>query len=246
MRRLRTLLLDTLEFVKDFLHAARSQVAAIRLQFGGVTGFTLGKADCAPIPVVMLPGILERSTYMAPLGRFLASKGHPIHVIDALGWNLLSIQDSVERCVKALQDQHISDAVLLAHSKGGLIGKAVLLDPRATAAVAGMVALSTPFDGSSFGGPLQYLPFAKRSPLGLFFPNNEALGRLSVEAEINSRIVSMAPARDQMIPGGSHLEGATNVTLDGRGHFRPVDDEGVWEQVHSWVHTLGQMPDRDP
>ena len=41
-----------------------------------------------------------------------------------------------------------------------------------------------------------------------------------------------------MIPGGSHLDGATNVTLQNRGHFRPVDDPAVWEQVHAHVHQL--------
>lgn len=245
MRRLRTLLSDAREFVRDFSHAARAQAAAIRLRLSGVTGFTVGRADCAPIPVVMLPGILESSTYLAPLARFLASRGHPIHVIDALGWNLFSIEESVERCVKVFQDDDICGAVLVAHFKGGLIGKAVLLDPRVSDAAAGMVALSTPFGGSSFGGRLQHLPFASRSPLGLFFPGNDALGRLSSEAEVNGRIVSMSPERDQMIPGGSRLDGATNVRISGRGHFSPIDDETVWEQVHTWVHALGDVPRND-
>lgn len=192
--------------------------------------------------MVLLPGILERSTYLAPLGRHLAEQGHPVHVVDSLGWNIAGLKESVDRCITLLQDRDLHGAVLVAHSKGGLIGKALLMDPRLGDAAVGLVAVATPFGGSTFGGPLQRLPWVTRSPLGLFNPTSAEVAALTLGRDVNARIVSLAPEWDQMIPGGSHLEGATNVTLQNRGHFRPVDDPAVWEQVHTHIHQLAEHP----
>ncbi len=245
MRRLRAVTSWVSDAVKDFTYAARSQAIATWLRWRGGVGFTVGTADCSPIPVVLLPGILERSTYLAPMGRFLAARGHAVHVIDALGWNLSGIEESVEHCLQVLHDETIHGAVLVAHSKGGLIGKALLLDPRVEDAAVGLVAVATPFGGSTFGGPLQRLPLVEDSPLGLFLPSSADLERLAQDDDVNVRIVSLAPEWDQMIPGGSHLKGAINVTLAGRGHFRPVDDPEVWEQVHSHIHALAEPVQSD-
>ncbi|RMB61868.1 esterase/lipase family protein [Tessaracoccus antarcticus] len=241
MRRLRELAGQVTDAVLDVGHAGLAQTRAGWAWFRRHGGFPIGTADCAPIPVVLLPGILERWIYMAPMGRFLASQGHPVHVVATLGWNISSLEDSVERCLQFFSDKDIHGAVLVAHSKGGLIGKSLLLDPRLGDGAVGLVAVATPFAGSTLGGPLQRLPFLQRSPLGLFTPTNLELGRLSEERDVNSRIVSLAPAWDQMIPGGSRLEGATNVLLEGRGHFRPVDDPAVWGQVHTHVHDVAEL-----
>ncbi len=236
-----------IDAIQDFAHAARAQAIAIWLRYRGDVGFTVGSADCSPIPVVLLPGILERSTYLAPIGKYLAARGHAVHVIDALGWNLAGIEESVEHCLQVLHDEKVHGAVLVAHSKGGLIGKALLLDPRVEDAAIGLVAVATPFGGSTFGGPLQRLPLVESSPLGLFLPQSSDLARLARDEDVNRRIVSLAPEWDQMIPGGSHLEGATNVIFAGRGHFRPVNDTDVWQQVHTHIHTLAeQKPSGNP
>lgn len=245
MRRLKALAQRLTEVALDFHHAGRAQVASSWARLRRRSGFTLGPSDCAPIPVVLLPGILEQSTYLAPLGRFLASHGHPVHVVNSLGWNISSLSRSVNHCMQALRDDDIHGAVLVAHSKGGLIGKAVLLDPRLGDSAVGLVALATPFAGSTLGGLLQQLPLVRYSPLGLFAPTSAELLSLGEEMEVNARIVSLAPQWDQMIPGGSHLDGAINVDVDGRGHFRPVDDPAVWEQVHTHIHQLAELSGGD-
>ncbi len=228
-----------IDALQDFGHAARAQAIATWVRLGGGAGFTVrtGSTTCSAVDVVLLPGILERSTYLVPLGRYLSSRGHRVHVIDALGWNVFGIDESVEHCLKVLEDREVHSAILVAHSKGGLIGKALLLDPRAGDVAIGLVAVATPFSGSTFGGPLQRLPLVESSPLGMFLPNSDDLRRLAHD-DVNGRIVSLSPEWDQMIPGGSHLEGATNVTLARRGHFRPVGDPEVWAQVHHHIHSL--------
>lgn len=238
MRRLSRATRLVRDAARDFTHAGRAQAAANWTRWRGRSSFPLGDSDCDSVPVVLLPGILERSTYLLPLGRFLCARGHPVHVVDALGWNISSLEESVERCLQTLEDEDVHGAVLVAHSKGGLIAKALLLDERLGDDAVGAVTVATPFAGSTLGGRLQRL--VRRSPLGLFSPDNEDLERLAAERWVNSKIVSLAPVWDQMIPGGSHLEGAHNVTLADGGHFRPVNDPAVWEQIHTYLHELAR------
>lgn len=205
---------------------------------------------CDAIPVVLLPGILEPWTWLAPMGNWLARHGHPVHHVETLGWNLRDIDSSAARCLEVLKERGIHRAVLVAHSKGGLIGKALLAQtlpsakrvvgeqPDADPHAIGMVTLATPFGGSSLGGPLQRLPLVSLSPLGMFLPDSPQLTALAQEQAVNAHIVSLEPKWDQVIPDGSHLDGATNVTLDAVGHFRPLGDEAVWKTIHEFIHTL--------
>ena len=183
MRRLRTLLSDAREFVRDFSHAARAQGVATWARRRGATDYAVGTADCAPIPVVLLPGILERSTYLAPLGRFLAAQGHPVHAVESLGWNISGLDESVERCLTLLQDRDVQGAVFVAHSKGGLIGKALLTDPRLGDAAVGLVAVATPS-----GDPISML--ALTVPMCLLYEVSIVIGRLRDRAKRRSAAAS--------------------------------------------------------
>ncbi|MCC2594265.1 hypothetical protein LKO27_12695 [Tessaracoccus sp. OS52] len=222
--------------------------------------------DCREIPLVLLPGILEPWSYLAPMGTWLQQQGHPVHYVETLGWNLGDLAASAESCLATLRERNVERAVVVAHSKGGLIGKAMLTEVMAerggsfdrsrktqvhgttdalSAAdeepvVVGVVAVATPFSGSTLGGLLQRLPLVHRTPVGMFLPGSPQLSALAREQAVNAHIVSLAPEWDQVIPGGSHLEGATNFALDVPGHFRPVRDRGVWEIVHEFAHTLAE------
>lgn len=212
-----------------------------------------GDPGCAEIPVVILPGILEPWTYLAPMGNWFGELGHPVHYVETLGWNLADVARSAERCRDVLRERGVDEAVIVAHSKGGLIGKAAMALSRQahsgeTASASpegqfvGMVTVATPFGGSSLGGRLQRLPGVRRTPLGMFLPGSTQLVSLAMERAVNERIVSLAPAWDQVIPEGSHLEGALNVRLDVPGHFRPVRDEDVWRTIHEHIHLLAAAP----
>lgn len=195
---------------------------------------------CRDIAVVLLPGILEPWSYLAPLARWLGRHGHAVEFVETLGWNLHDLDSSAERCLAVLRERGIRHCVLVAHSKGGLIGKAVLLRQGDDEVARGLVAVATPFGGSSVGMRLHGL--VARSPLGLFSPGSPVLRGLAGEAAVNARIVSLVPAWDQVIPEGSHLEGAVNVDLDMPGHFRPMREDAVWRLIHEHVHRLGDAP----
>ena len=201
---------------------------------GSADAFTAPGPDAAHhTPLVLLPGIWERWQYLEPLADSLHSHGHPVYFVTALGSNGSPLDASARLVGAFLAEHDLTDVILVAHSKGGLIGKLVMLDPDAGQRVRGMVALSTPFAGSSLAWPV-----FRRSPLGVFSPRGRAILDLSAQRDVNARIVSLLPTHDQVIPEGSRLEGARNVTLEIGGHFRPLRDQQVHRAIHDAVHKL--------
>ncbi|AQP48285.1 hypothetical protein BW730_13005 [Tessaracoccus aquimaris] len=195
--------------------------------------------ECAAIPVVVLPGILENPRYLSPFTTWLAAAGHPVTTVASLGWNVSGLATSVDRVFDEVGGMGLRDAVLVAHSKGGLIGKAMLRDPRSQGMLIGMVAVATPFSGSVLWERAQATAAVRRSPLGLFHPASAELAGLAVDGSVNARIVSLQPSFDQVVPKGSHLEGAVNEMLPVGGHFRSVRDPASWAVIHAHVDRLG-------
>ncbi len=212
----------------------------VRTQFvrGTPDAFTAPGPDAAhAMPLVLLPGIWERWTFLDPLARALNGYGHPVYLIAALGNNGMPLDASSALVARFLIERDLPEVILVAHSKGGLIGKLVMLDPQVAGRVRGMVALSTPFAGSSLAWPI-----FKRSPLGIFAPRGRAIVDLAAQREVNARIISLQPTHDQVIPEGSRLEGARNVTLEVAGHFRPLRNPAVHRTIHDLVHELEAQP----
>jgi hypothetical protein len=186
------------------------------------------KGDRAP--VIVLPGIYESWNFMLPLVGALHSAGHPVHVIAALHRNRRPVAFGAAAVVDYIHRNNLSRVVIVAHSKGGLIGKQVmmLLEAEAvvdrTAALTGshaghrvvesMVAICTPFLGS------RYANFMVLPSLRAFRASDAGLVALRANVESNARIVSVYGRFDPHIPEGSELPGAHNVLIDTGGHFR--------------------------
>lgn len=171
--------------------------------------------DRAAAPVVLLPGIYETWEFLAPVARALVRAGHPVHAVEALGHNARPVPESADVVAEHLARTDLQEVVLVAHSKGGLIGKHVMLSP-AGGRVRGMVAVATPFTGSRWARYM--LSRALRS----FDPRDPVLLALAGELLVNDRITAVYPAFDPHIPETGHLVGARNVELPLAGHFRPL------------------------
>lgn len=215
----------------DWAHVARRWPASL-LDRTPADAFASGDRT----PVVLLPGIWESWRYLLPLARRLHALGHPVHPLPTLGWNGRPLEESLERARAGFAALDVERPVLVAHSKGGLIGKSLLVDAlgsRDPAAPRGLVAVCTPFGGSKLSWRA-----LSRTPLGLFAPNGSTILALAAERAVNDRIVSIGSAWDEMIPNGSFLAGAHNITLAMPGHFRPVADGGTALLVHENVERL--------
>jgi hypothetical protein len=184
-------------------------------------------------PVVLIPGVYERWQFLRPLADALSARGHPVHVIPELGINTRAIPASGRRVLAALAARDLRGVALVAHSKGGLIGKAAMLEDT-DGRIDRLVAVATPFSGSR-------MAFYTVVPaLRAFRPSHPVIRRLVGERAVNARITSIQPAFDPHIPEGGDIDGGTNVRLDVVGHFRVLEDPAAIAAV---IAAVEREPD---
>jgi pimeloyl-ACP methyl ester carboxylesterase len=192
----------------DYAYVARARLRAVRY----------GVRPPAPNagwrhPVLMIPGVFETWHYLRPLGQRLAALGHPVHYVAALGFNHRPIGATAAMLQRYLQREDLREVMIVAHSKGGLVGKRMLAhDDLGDARVTRLVAVNSPFSGTTVAR-------LGLGPWREFLPTNQRIVALARELAVNSRIVSLTSQFDQYIPGGVHLDGAENVVLPDVGHF---------------------------
>ncbi|HEY0260939.1 MAG TPA: alpha/beta hydrolase [Lacisediminihabitans sp.] len=179
-------------------------------------------------PVLLLPGIYETWQFLLPVADRLHRLGHPIHVLTGLGYNRGTIPDAAALAERYLEDRDLRGVILVAHSKGGIIGKRLMVDDR-DGRIARLIAVNSPFGGSSLAR------FAPNRALRVFSPRDPILTALAANLEANSRITSIYSRLDPLIPEGSRLEGATNVELDLVGHFRPLGSVRLMAEVENAI-----------
>lgn len=180
-------------------------------------------------PVLLIPGIYETWHFLRPVGDALHADGHPVHVLETIGRNGRPIAWVAEQARRLIQERDLRRVVIVAHSKGGIVGKQLLVDelarPDAERRIAHLVAIASPFHGSSM---------ARLVPVGglrAFLPGDALLGRLATERAVDARITSIAPRLDPHVPEGSRLEGAEYIEVDTVGHFAILRDPRTLDAV---------------
>jgi pimeloyl-ACP methyl ester carboxylesterase len=165
-------------------------------------------------PVVILPGVYETWHFLRRVGEALNRGGHPVHVIESLGFNRAPIPASAALVARELVDRDLRGVAIVAHSKGGLIGKHLMSNDDPDGRVDRLIAVATPFGGS---GMARLVP---GRTLRAFLPGDAVIRALTDARGANARVTSIYPRFDPNIPEGSRLEGATNVEIPVVGHFR--------------------------
>ncbi|HXD60829.1 MAG TPA: alpha/beta hydrolase [Lacisediminihabitans sp.] len=214
----------SLVWTLDHVYAARVQLRY--LADGSVPQAYL---DGDAPPVLLLPGVYENWQFLKPVGELLNSLGHPVHVVRELGYNRQPIADSAELATRILIERDLRHVVIVGHSKGGLIGKQLMVKDAVAGRIDRMVAINSPFSGSRLA---RYAPGA---PLRAFLPSNETIATLAQNLEANSRITSIFSSFDPVIPEGSRLDAAENVELPLSGHFRPLGSRELLDAVRRAV-----------
>lgn len=180
-------------------------------------------------PVLIIPGIYENWRFMQPVAKLLHSKGYDVHVLTGLGYNRGTIEKMALVAKKYLKENNLKNISIVAHSKGGLIGKHLLTITQEPKIIRTLIAINTPFSGS------KYAYFFLLPSLRIFTPNSPTLALLNKNSEVNKYITSIYAVFDPHIPGGSYLKGARNIQLDTHGHFRVL----AGRKVHAAVlHSL--------
>ena len=185
----------------------------------------------ARAPVVLLPGVYETWQFLKPIADRLNAGGHPVFVISDLGYNLRDIPASARLVASFITAHSLRNVIVVAHSKGGLIGKYVMTLDDEDGRVCHLVAVNTPFGGSTYA---RFIPLRS---VRAFVPTEPTLAMLGGRRERNPRITSIYSRFDPHIPGGSALEGARNVRLPLMGHFRPLGQRLLIDAVENTVEN---------
>lgn len=176
-------------------------------------------------PVLLLAGVYETWQFLRPIADRLNGYGHPVYLVPEIGYNRAPIVSTAAVVERFIIDRDLRGIVVVGHSKGGLIGKQLMM----TAAVADridlMVAINSPFSGSRFAR------LAPGATLRAFSPKDRTLRMLADNLEANARIISIYSTLDPVIPEGSRLDDATNIELPVTGHFRPLGQRVLLEAV---------------
>ncbi|ACQ81418.1 putative lipase transmembrane protein [Beutenbergia cavernae DSM 12333] len=208
--------------------------------------------------VVLLPGVYETWHVMAPLAWALHDAGHPVHVVPSLGRSGAPIEALAPLAAAALARADLRDVVLVAHSKGGLVGKSLMVAEAAGAAadrgqeaaaaaqvarpasdvpvprIRGLVTVATPWAGS------RYAPWIPMRAVRALGPRAAALVALGAEVHVDSRIVAVRPSWDPHIPDPHPPAAARDVVVDATGHFRILADPDVHAAVLDGVASLSR------
>lgn len=192
--------------------------------------------------VLVLTGIWEPYAFIYPLLDHLRDSGFRTHAIRRPSLNLEPLDVLADRVAAYLDETDLTDAVVVAHSKGGLVAKQLLVDERTRGRFRGAVAICAPFGGSELAGLV---------PDGLgvrtLLPGSEMLRELASHTEVNHKIVSIFPAYDPVVPDeGSRLEGAHNVEISRFGHFTLLSEQHVLTAVSDAIVWLHENLDGEP
>jgi pimeloyl-ACP methyl ester carboxylesterase len=203
-------------FARDYLTAAGSLVA-------GATSRTDPRVYRSGTgrPCVVIPGVYETWHFMRPIIEALHDRGHPVFVVSALRHNRRPVLDSAEMVTRFVAERGLDDVFIVAHSKGGLIGKYAMLKLDPEHRFVRMVAIATPFSGS------RYANWAPNRTLRAFRADDPITSMLAKEDLVNDRIVSVFGEFDPVIPESSVLPGARNVKVAVGGHFEVLRHPSV-------------------
>jgi hypothetical protein len=227
-------------FAADYAIAGWTQVLAL-VPASAPERYRRGDPDKPTI--VMVPGVYETWLFMKPVADMLNEHGYPVAVVRGLGYNRRPVVDTSKRLARALSRRPVRAAgrIIVAHSKGGLVGKHLMLTGGPAVDARAMVAVCTPFAGS------RYARWLLDPSLRAFLPTDSTIVELSSHADVNSRIVSIYPPVDQHVPDGSQLAGATNVEIPVPGHFRllthPDGLRAILEGVESLLPVAAERAD---
>lgn len=181
-------------------------------------------------PVILIPGITNRWGFMKKLGDRISLEGHPVYIVPRLGYNLVDIPTAAKIVQEVINENKLEDVIIVAHSKGGLIGEYLLTcDKR----IKKLIAVATPFYGSHLAKFFKLKAFKELSP------ESKIITELNLNEEVNKRIISLVPVFDNHVwhQSGSFLKGAKNIKVEVSGHHKILFSGQVADQILDILRT---------
>jgi hypothetical protein len=223
-------------WILDYAYAAALHVRAIAGGWRVPEHYAHGEPGKPT--VVLIPGVYERWNFLKPIADRLWEDGYSISIVHGLGYNRRPVVGTSDRLAAALSRVRANPAgrIIVAHSKGGLVGKHLMLHHHEDLGVRGVVAVCTPFAGS------RYAKYLLNPTLRAFSPTDETIVLLGRDSSVNAQIVSIFGPFDPHVPDGSVLVGATNVRVPVSGHFRILHSAEAIGAAADAVTLLASRP----
>lgn len=176
--------------------------------------------------MILVPGIFSTWGGMKKLADYVSSNGYAIHVIKALGEELKDIPTSAEIVTSYIENNQLSNIILLSHSKGGIIGKYLLENLNKNQSVIGMISIATPYVGTSVA---RYFPFKR---IREFDTDSDLIKSMEANSFENHKIIAIYAKIDEADTLGGYLKGAKeNIELDVNGHIRILFNDKLLKTV---------------
>ncbi|MBI4114904.1 MAG: alpha/beta fold hydrolase [Candidatus Niyogibacteria bacterium] len=212
-------------WVHDYLYALHmhSHAFLIRKQ----PGHYLGHVKEGKTPIVLIPGVYGKWNFLKAFADPLSRAGHPMYVLEHLGYNAKEIHHSAKLVRELIDEKKLHNVIILAHSKGGLIGKHVLAFDNVDDRVKKVIAIATPWKGSNIVKIFRHKSFTE------LHPESEIIKKLHAQNHVNHKIVSIFSEFDNHVwPTEScRLEGAKNIQVEVWGHHKILFNRNVRDIV---------------
>lgn len=182
-------------------------------------------------PIILIPGLFEEHHFLDTFADALSLAGHPIYILENLGRNIKTVPDSAKLVKELIIEKDLHNIIIVAHSKGGLIGKYLLAFDNADDRIKKVIAIASPWKGTKL-----FNYFWQKS-MKEFRPESEIINKLKKQPQVNNKIVSIYGESDNVVfPIDScYLEGAKNIQVKNHGHHKILFDEHVCDIVMSEV-----------
>lgn len=178
-------------------------------------------------PVILIPGTSNKWGFLKRLSDTISRLGHPVYIVDKLGLNLFDIPTSAKIVREIIDKNNLKKVILLGHSKGGVIGKYILIHENKGQRISRLIAIAAPFSGTSIVDYLRYKSGIEMSP------KSKIIKALNSNSKVNSKIVSIMPTFDNHVwsKKESYLKGALNIKVPIKGHHKIVFDKNVIKKI---------------
>ncbi|WRS31131.1 hypothetical protein U6G28_05470 [Actinomycetaceae bacterium MB13-C1-2] len=179
-----------------------------------VAGFLGSHSNQGSPVVILLPGAWERWEVLKTWATALIEVGFDTRLLPEFDMQVGTLQELGDRLSSYLDSNDLQDVLIVAHSKGGLVAKTVLVGNQGRR-VRRIISCGTPYEGA----PIAHLSPARLNMRSLV-PWNKEIQDLAKNSAVNSKIVAIRAAWDQNVPSRLELPGARVVTVPVVGHNR--------------------------
>ncbi|MDX1535384.1 MAG: alpha/beta hydrolase [Candidatus Spechtbacterales bacterium] len=213
----------TIHWILDYIYAVYIllKISIIRKEPKHYRGYIEKKTA-----ILLIPGILERWGFLRYFANTLSGEGYPIYTLTGLGYNTKSIHDSAKMVQEFIKEKNLKKVIILAHSKGGIIGREVLSSYNQDGRIIKLIAIASPFRGSKISRAIPFRPFKELTP--------KSVAKISPKnSDADDKIVSICGYFDNHIwPNNScELPGAENIEVDIYGHHKILANKKVLKIV---------------